>query len=116
MVVGNTCNGKTVMINTLKQALNYMNIDKIPNILPVNSYYVNPKAISLNNLFGYVNLLTNEWSDGVISHIVGSLLDGTKDKKNEKEWLVFDGPADPTWVENLNTVLDENKMLCLSNG
>ena len=73
-----------------------------------------PKAIPINNLFGYVNKNTNEWNDGVISQAVDDLMN--QKNINNHNWLLFDGPPDPSWVENLNTVLDENRILCFSNG
>jgi dynein heavy chain len=75
----------------------------------------------MNDLYGYVNVLTNEWTDGIVAKIVrdaGIFINNIKvsEVTEDKRWLMFDGPVDAIWIENLNTVLDDNKMLCLSNG
>jgi dynein heavy chain len=69
--------------------------------------------VSTNDLYGYVNLLTNDWNDGIIANIIRQ---ASNQQTNEKNWIILDGPVDTLWAENLNTVLDDNKILCLSNG
>lgn len=74
----------------------------------------------MGELFGETNIYTNEWTEGLVSKLfkdaVAALDDKDKKERETKRWLNFDGPVDALWIENLNTVLDDNKMLCMTNG
>lgn len=63
----------------------------------------------MNELFGYTNIMTNEWTDGIAAKIIR---DNVTESTDLKKWIVFDGPVDALWIENMNTVLDDNKVSC----
>jgi dynein heavy chain len=66
----------------------------------IHTYRLNPKCIKMGELYGEYNLLTNEWTDGLASTIIrGAVADTSLDGK----WVVFDGPVDAVWIENMNT-------------
>nr|XP_048295519.1 dynein axonemal heavy chain 14 [Myodes glareolus] len=127
---------------------------------------LNPKCITLGELYGQLNINTMEWSDGLLSAAVRNFVhistaesskkdrdlgpmsritdlsnvfqvgvsmaadmdnhvfmkEVEKDVKTSEtynfdwQWIVLDGPVDTLWIENLNTVLDETRTLCLANS
>lgn len=59
---------------------------------------------------------SGEWTDGLFTHILRKIIDNVRGELSKRQWIIFDGDVDPEWVENLNSVLDDNKLLTLPNG
>ncbi|XP_032872211.1 dynein heavy chain 2, axonemal [Amblyraja radiata] len=112
MIVGKTGSGKTVVWRTLQAALSLLHRSGEPYNL-VKDYPLNPKAVSLGELYGEYDLSTNEWTDGVLSNLMRI---ACADEKPDDKWIVFDGPVDTLWIESMNSVMDDNKVLTLING
>jgi dynein heavy chain len=116
MVVGPTGAGKTTIIDLLKD-------ERTTSTRNVVYYLINPKAQGLSELYGVLDPQTREWKDGILSKTFKFANEdlperGPTDKapKSELRWILFDGDVDAVWVENMNSVMDDNKLLTLSNG
>ncbi|XP_053933024.1 dynein axonemal heavy chain 1 [Cuculus canorus] len=116
MLVGPTGSGKTKSYEVLAAAMTSLRGQPAAsggNYEAVSYFVLNPKSITMGQLYGEFNLLTHEWTDGILSSLIRR---GAAATDSSKKWYMFDGPVDALWIENMNTVLDDNKKLCLSSG
>jgi dynein heavy chain len=74
---------------------------------------LNPKAIRAQEMYGEMDPLSGEWTTGVFAAMWAKY----NNRANAyNTWIIADGPVDAIWIEDLNTVLDDNKILTLANG
>ena len=70
MLVGRTQSGKTVSWDILKKAMTRLNREGDQSYQKVQEYPINPKAVTLVELYGAFDLSTNEWTDGILSSVM----------------------------------------------
>ncbi|XP_036372722.1 dynein heavy chain 9, axonemal [Megalops cyprinoides] len=105
-VVGNAGTGKSQVMKSLNKTYQNMKRRAVWTDL-------NPKAVTNDELFGIINPATREWKDGLFSNIMRELANISHDGP---KWIVLDGDIDPMWIESLNTVMDDNKVLTLASN
>mgnify|MGYP001611668798 CR=1 FL=1 len=129
MLVGPSGTGKTTAWKTLIHAIaDCEDVD-------CHAHVIDPKAVSKADLFGTLDQTTREWKDGVFTATLRQIIDeiamaesdqqqqqqgqGEASKRSggaKRHWIIFDGDVDPEWVENLNSLLDDNRLFTLPNG
>eukprot|EP00814_Leptocylindrus_danicus_P009510 CAMPEP_0116004988 /NCGR_PEP_ID=MMETSP0321-20121206/911_1 /TAXON_ID=163516 /ORGANISM="Leptocylindrus danicus var. danicus, Strain B650" /LENGTH=4605 /DNA_ID=CAMNT_0003473357 /DNA_START=128 /DNA_END=13942 /DNA_ORIENTATION=- len=107
MLVGPAGGGKSCIFKCLKETLQEC------HGIPYKDVRFNPKAIRAQEMYGETDPLSGEWTTGVFAALWAKY----NNRNNAyNTWIIADGPVDAIWIEDLNTVLDDNKILTLANG
>jgi dynein heavy chain len=58
-------------------------------------------------------LATREWKDGLMSCTMRRL---SQIEDDLPKWIILDGDLDANWIESMNSVMDDNKLLTLASN
>ncbi|MCQ2816062.1 MAG: AAA family ATPase, partial [archaeon] len=106
-VMGNAGSGKTSCWRTLAKAFDLYG-------KPTFIKDLNPKSILADDLYGkYINMQTRDFKMGILSK---AMKDFSSEPDKNQKWIILDGDLDAHWIENMNSVMDDNKVLTLPNN
>lgn len=109
-LVGPPGSGKSQSFEILIRAM--AACDNIENTV----HRFDPKSLSKEDIYGYLDSTTMEWTDGLFTSLLRKIVEDLRGESKKRHFIVFDGDVDPVWIENLNSVLDDNKVLTLPTG
>ena len=113
IVIGDSSSGKTAALSALAKALNLRAKESTGGAqasVRIQKFFV--KVFTISELFGYADT-AGTWHDGVLSRCIRT---ASNDDQLDEKWIVLDGTNDATWMETLNSVLDNSKLLSLPSG
>nr|CAH0105434.1 unnamed protein product [Daphnia galeata] len=110
MLVGPSGSGKSSALRIL-----FKSLERLEGTEGV-AIVIDRKATTKEALFGVLDPDTHQWTDGPFTRILRNIINNVREEINKRHWIIFHGDVDPELVENLDSVLDSNKLLTLPNG
>lgn len=106
--------GKSTIWQILERSMNKLTHVNAEKYRPVKIEKMNPKSIDEKEFYGcFDDSPEPQWKWGVFSILLRTMI---ADDPKINRWLLMDGPVDTLWIESMNSLLDDSKLLTLNNG